>query len=97
MWISLFHTFACVNQKENGMNELKIILLGNGYHVFTSLLPLLEDEKITIVQFLLHSEADINADYMKYCKGNKVSPYEESNALEYTSLKFQFGKEKYNA
>ena len=97
MWISLFHTFACVNKKANSMKELKIIILGIGYHGFKSLLPLLEDEKITTVQFLLHSEADINDDYIKYCKGRKVSPYEESIALDYASMKFQFWKEKYNA
>ena len=91
-------SYLCMRkQKANSMKELKIIILEIGYHGFRSLLPLLEDEKITTVQFLLHSEADINDDYINYCKGRKVSPYEESIALDYASMKFQFWKEKYNA
>lgn len=78
------------------MKEQKIIILGNGSHGFASLLPLLEGRKITTVQFLLHSEDDINADYTKYCDNRKVSPYEEDIALEYASLKFLFWKDKYN-
>lgn len=75
---------------------MKILVLKKGFHGFGPMIILLEEGMITNVQFLLHSEPEIKAEYERFCARIRSDPYEEKNAKLFLSPWMEGWKKKYH-
>lgn len=64
---------------------MKILITEKGFHGMEPMLELLENGKITNVQFLLHTEKQIKKEYEHYCTAINADPYDENVASKYIS------------
>lgn len=62
---------------------MKILIVERGFHGIAPMLELLEEQMITNVQFLLHSEKRIKEEYECFCKSTRSDPYDENVATKY--------------